>query len=106
MESWVWKMALAEFGHDGLADWLRQSHKTLQWRRGDSYVLLPLEQFGDAVFDVIRAVPELAQMHLDDRLLIPSQLRRHLLNTLVQALPVNKLEEPLLELRLALDTGL
>jgi hypothetical protein len=105
-EAAVWKMAYVHFGPEALAEELRQANHRLQWRRGDSYVLLPVEQFSADVLSVIRCVPELSQIHLEDRLLIPSQLRRHLLNSLLQALPVEQLGEPMLELRLALDTGL
>lgn len=106
IEAQIWQLALGHFGPQGLAEQLRQSNQVLQWRRGDSYVLMPVEQFGVEVLGVIRALPELSQLESDGRLLMPSQLRRHLFNRLLQALPPTLLGEPLLELRLSLDVGL
>lgn len=106
VEAQIWQLALGHFGPQGLAERLRQANEVLQWRRGDSYTLMPVEQFSVDVLVVIRAVPELAQMDLEGRLLMPSQLRRHLLHALLQAVPVEQLSEPLVELRLSLDLGL
>ena len=99
-------MAFVNFGSEGLAEQLRQANKVLQWRRGDSYVLLPVEQFGTEVLCVIRSVREFSQLDLDGRLMVPSRLRMHLLHALLQALPVAQLNESLLEQRLQLDLGL
>jgi hypothetical protein len=55
---------------------------------------MPVEQFGSEVPEVIRAVPELSQLDLDGRLLMPSGLRHHLLNALLQELPPEQLSEP------------
>jgi hypothetical protein len=107
VEAQIWQLALANFGPQGVAERLRLAKQLFQRSRPvDSYVLLPVEQFGVEVLGVIRAVPELAQLDMDGRLLMPSRLRWYLFNVLLQAVPVERLSEPLLELRLQIDLGL
>lgn len=107
IEAQIWQLALGHFDAHGLTQRLRHAKQTFQRRRQiDFYGLMPVEQFGIKVLGVIHETSELAQLDVDGRLLMPSQLRRHLLNMLLQVVPVERLGEPLLELRLRLDLGL
>jgi hypothetical protein len=47
VEARIWQLALAHFGPQGLAELLPQANRTLQWKPGDSYTLMPIEQFGN-----------------------------------------------------------
>lgn len=105
LEAEVWQRALAEWGTEGLSDRLRQANQAFQWRPGDAYTLLPSE-LGVDVQTILRGVPELSQLPLNDRLLLPARLWRHLVNGLLQALPIEQLPSALQERRLQADLGL